>query len=70
MTANGGLKPLGLVALRMQCHYCEDDAAVAVEKDHVKVGLCEVHLRERMEELSDTEWLEEVRSEIDEALDN
>ena len=23
----------------MQCHYCDEEAAVAVEKDHVKVGL-------------------------------
>ena len=53
----------------MQCHYCSGEAAVAVEKDHVKVGLCEVHLRERMEELSDSEWLEEFETELDEALD-
>lgn len=54
----------------MQCHYCDDEAAVAVEKDHIKVGLCEQHLRERMDELSDTEWLEEFQSQIDEALDS
>ena len=53
----------------MQCHYCDEEAAVAVEKDHVKVGLCETHLRERMEELSDSEWLEEVESQVDDALD-
>ena len=54
----------------MQCHYCDLEAAVAVEKDHVKVGLCEEHLRERMDELSESEWLEDVQSEIDDALDN
>lgn len=54
----------------MQCHYCEEDAAVAVEKDHVKVGLCERHLREQIDELSESEWLEDVRSQVDEALDN
>lgn len=54
----------------MQCHYCDADAAVAVEKNHIKVGLCERHLRERMDELSDSEWLEEVQSQVDEALDN
>jgi hypothetical protein len=53
----------------MQCHYCDEEAAVAVEKDHVKVGLCETHLHERMEELSDSEWLEEVESQVDDALD-
>lgn len=52
----------------MQCHYCEEEAAVAVEKDHVKVGLCEAHLRERMEELSDADLMEEVESELDESL--
>lgn len=53
----------------MQCHYCDQEAAVAVEKDHIKVGLCKPHLRERMEELSDTEWLEEFQSQIDDALE-
>jgi organic radical activating enzyme len=53
----------------MQCHYCDDEATVAVEKDHLKVGLCEQHLRERMEELSDSEVLEDFESQIDDALD-
>jgi hypothetical protein len=53
----------------MQCHYCDDEAAVAVEKEMVKVGLCEQHLRDRMEELSDSEWLEEFQSQIDESLE-
>jgi hypothetical protein len=53
----------------MQCHYCDEEAAVAVEKDYVKVGLCEQHLQERMEELSDSEWLEEFESQIDDSLD-
>ncbi|QLD86255.1 hypothetical protein HWV23_11155 [Natronomonas halophila] len=52
----------------MQCHYCDDEAAVAVEKNHLKVGLCEEHLRERMEELSDSEVLEDFESQIDDAL--
>ncbi len=52
----------------MQCHYCDAEAAVAVEKDHVKVGLCQEHLRERMEELSDSDLLEDVESELDESL--
>lgn len=53
----------------MQCHFCEAEAAVAVEKDHVKVGLCETHLEERIEELSDAEWLEEFEEELDERAD-
>ena len=53
----------------MQCHYCDEEAAVAVEKDHLKVGLCKPHLHERMDELSDSEWLEEFQSQIDEALE-
>jgi hypothetical protein len=53
----------------MQCHYCEEEAAVAVEKDHIKVGLCEPHLHERMEELSESEWIEEFQSQIDDRLE-
>jgi hypothetical protein len=62
------LKPVDAVAPGMQCHYCDDEAAVAVEKNHLKVGLCEEHLRERMEELSDSEVLEDFESQIDDAL--
>ena len=53
----------------MQCHYCGSEADVAIEKDHVKVGLCQEHLRDRMEELSGSEWLDEVESQVDDALD-
>jgi hypothetical protein len=49
----------------MQCHYCEADAAMAVEKDGIKVGLCEDHFRERLEELSESGFLEEVREDLD-----
>ena len=54
----------------MQCHYCDREAAVAVEKEYVKVGLCEEHLRVRMEELSDAGWLESFEADIDDALDS
>jgi hypothetical protein len=67
--ANAGLKSPDPVGVLMQCHYCDEEAAVAVEKDHIKVGLCKPHLRERMAELSDTEWLEEFQSQIDDALE-
>jgi organic radical activating enzyme len=53
----------------MQCHYCDSEADVAIEKDHVKVGLCQEHLRDRMEELSESELLEDVQSELDDALE-
>ncbi|CCQ33857.1 hypothetical protein HLRTI_003435 [Halorhabdus tiamatea SARL4B] len=49
----------------MQCHYCDRDADVAVEKDGVTVGLCEDHFRERMSELADSEWLEGVSDDLD-----
>ena len=49
----------------MQCHYCEADAAVAVEKDHVKVGLCEDHFRARLEELREDGFLDDLQEELD-----
>jgi hypothetical protein len=49
----------------MQCHYCDREAAVAVEKDHIKVGLCEDHFHERIEELRESGWLEELQDELD-----
>jgi hypothetical protein len=49
----------------MQCHYCDREAAVAVEKDLVKVALCEDHFQERLEELSDSGWLDDLRGELD-----
>jgi len=49
----------------MQCHYCDADAAVAVEKDRLKVGLCESHFRDRLEQLNDEGWLEELQEELD-----
>ncbi|MFB6206169.1 MAG: DUF6757 family protein [Haloglomus sp.] len=49
----------------MQCHYCDDDAALSVEKDGIKVGLCEEHFRERLEELSESGFLEEISDDLD-----
>lgn len=49
----------------MRCHYCDHEASVAVEKDLVKVGLCEDHLRERLEELAKSDWLEDIEEELD-----
>lgn len=49
----------------MQCHYCEAEAAVAVEKDQIKVGLCESHFRDRLEELKEDGWLDDLQEELD-----
>jgi len=49
----------------MNCHYCDRDADVTVEKDGIKVGVCKGHFRERMEELADSEWLEGVEDQLD-----
>lgn len=49
----------------MQCHYCDREATYAAEKETVKVGLCEDHFRERVEELADSDELEALREEID-----
>ncbi|MEF8812847.1 MAG: DUF6757 family protein [Halovenus sp.] len=49
----------------MQCHYCEAGADVTVEKDGVRVGVCEEHFREQMEELADAEWIEDIDEQLD-----
>ncbi len=49
----------------MQCHYCENPAAYAAESDGIKVGLCEKHLQERIEELAETESFEQIRDRVD-----
>lgn len=49
----------------MQCHYCDGEAAVAVEKEGVKVGLCETHFRERIDELREEGWLDDLQEELD-----
>lgn len=49
----------------MQCHYCDGEAAVAVEKDSLKVGLCRAHLRERLGELADADALAGLQDELD-----
>ncbi|MFB6126691.1 MAG: DUF6757 family protein [Halolamina sp.] len=55
----------------MQCHYCDRDAVYAAEKDAVRVGLCEDHFQQRMEELADSDELEALRERIDvERADN
>lgn len=49
----------------MRCHYCKREAAVSAESGGVRVGLCEEHFRERMEELAESENLQELEDKID-----
>jgi len=49
----------------MECHYCAERADVVVEKEGVRVGVCEEHFREQMEALAETEWLEEFEADVD-----
>lgn len=49
----------------MRCHYCDRDADIAVERDDVKVGLCESHFREQLEELADSDRYADLRDELE-----
>lgn len=49
----------------MQCHYCDHEAAYAAEKDGIKVGLCEVHFQERVEELAESDELRALEEQLD-----
>ena len=49
----------------MHCHYCERAATYAAEKEGVKVGLCEQHFRERIEELAESDELAALREQLD-----
>lgn len=37
----------------MRCHYCDKEASFDVEKDGIRVWLCDEHLRERFEEMTE-----------------
>jgi len=49
----------------MRCHYCDRSADVSVEKDGLRVGLCEDHFQDRLEELADSDALENLREQLD-----
>lgn len=49
----------------MQCHYCDEPAAYAAESEGIKVGLCEEHFQERIEELAESDTLEQIRERVD-----
>ena len=54
-----------LVRTRMNCHYCDREAAFAAESDELKVGLCEEHFRERLQELAEADGLETLKEQVD-----
>ncbi len=49
----------------MNCHYCDQEAAFAAESEGLKVGLCEDHFRERLQELAEADSLERLKEEVD-----
>lgn len=49
----------------MRCHYCDRDADIAVERDGVKVGLCETHFQEQLEQLAESDRYEDLRDELE-----
>ncbi|MCT9095010.1 DUF6757 family protein [Haloarchaeobius sp. HME9146] len=49
----------------MKCHYCDQVAAFAAETDGIKVGLCEEHFRERLEELAEADELKQLKEQVD-----
>lgn len=65
MAAVAGFNVVPLIGTDMQCHYCDREADIAVEKEGVKVGVCKTHFQEQMEDLADSEFLEGVESELD-----
>ncbi|GAB6860748.1 hypothetical protein JCM17092_08370 [Haloplanus litoreus] len=59
------VKPEGAPTDGMNCHYCDREAAYAAEKEGIRVGLCENHFRERLEELAESDDLAALREKID-----
>ncbi|MDH5018651.1 DUF6757 family protein [Halobacterium rubrum] len=49
----------------MQCHYCDRSADLTVEKGGLKVGVCEEHFQERLDDISDSETLEQLRDQLE-----
>ncbi|MFB6298025.1 MAG: DUF6757 family protein [Salinirussus sp.] len=49
----------------MECHYCDRGADIVVERQAIKVGVCEEHFREQMTELADSEWLDDLDDRLD-----
>lgn len=49
----------------MQCHFCDRDADIGVEREGITVGVCEEHFRERVDELSEVEWSESIAAALE-----
>lgn len=49
----------------MRCHYCSREADVTTSTDGVRVGLCDEHFQDRLEELAEAEPLAELEERID-----
>ena len=49
----------------MQCHYCDRSADLTVDKSGIKVGLCEDHFQDRLDDLSDDETLQRLRDQFE-----
>jgi hypothetical protein len=49
----------------MYCHYCDREADMAVEKDGIRIGVCEEHFREQIRELADSDWLGGIDEQLD-----
>ncbi len=49
----------------MRCHYCDREAAFAAETGGLTVGLCEEHFRERLQELAESDELEQLKERVD-----
>lgn len=56
---------LGAEGSYMQCHYCDREAVYAAQKDALKVGLCEEHFQERVEELAESDELAALQDRIE-----
>jgi hypothetical protein len=64
-TENAGFNVTQTVRRVMKCHYCDREASVAAESEGVKVGLCDDHFRDRLEELAEADELKELQEHID-----
>ena len=49
----------------MQCHYCDRSADLTVEKGGIKVGVCEDHFQDQLDELSASETLQRLREQLE-----
>lgn len=49
----------------MRCHYCSREADVTAASGEVRVGLCEEHFEQRLEELAESEGLAALEERLD-----